>query len=167
MNLKKRGFTLIELLIVIAIIAILAAVAYVALDPLTRFQDSRDSVRWQSAAELASAIKVNQVDNGGAYLTAITDLTAGEVYMITGDGTTSGCNTENAYCETDVTDSNNCVDLSELVNKGYIGSVPVSPNGEGTWTNSLTGFTLTASSTGSITIKACESENSAEISITR
>jgi len=164
---QKKGFTLIELLIVIAIIAILAAVAYVALDPLTRFKDSRDSVRWQAAAELASAIKINQVDNGGAYLQAIADMTPGEVYMISADGTTSGCNSENAYCATDVDDSNNCVDLSELVNKGYIGSIPVSPNGEGTWTKSLTGFTITASTTGAIKIEACEAENSSEIFITR
>lgn len=167
MHHQKKGFTLIELLIVIAIIAILAAVAYVALDPLTRFKDSRDSVRWQSAAELASAIKIHQVDNGGNYLQAIVDMTPGEVYMITGDGTTNACNSENAYCETEVTDSNNCVDLSELVNKGYIGKVPVSPNGEGTWSQSLTGFIMTASTSGAITIEACEAENSSGISITR
>ena len=42
---KRRGFTLIELLVVIAIISILAVVVFVALDPVTRFQDARDSRR--------------------------------------------------------------------------------------------------------------------------
>lgn len=164
---KKRGFTLIELLIVIAIIAILAGVVYVALDPLTRFQDSRDSVRWQNVSEIASAIKLNQVDNGGIYPTAISSLTPGAVYMISADNTTSGCNAQNANCDTPVTNSNNCIDLSGLVTKGYMGKVPVSPNGNGSWTSSITGFTLVASTTGAITITACESEHSSTISVTR
>lgn len=163
----KKGFTLIELLIVIAIIAILAAVVFVALDPLTRFQDSRDSVRWQETSELMSAIKVNQIDNGGYYITEIADLTAGEVYMISGDNTTTGCNAQNALCDVDVEDSNNCVDLSGLVDAGYLGRIPVSPNGEGVWTEAITGYTLMASTTGIIKITACESENSTSISITR
>ena len=41
-----KGFTLIELLVVIAIIATLAVLVYVALDPVRRFQESRNSRRW-------------------------------------------------------------------------------------------------------------------------
>ena len=162
-----KGFTLIELLIVIAIIAILAGVVYVALDPLTRFKDARDSNRWSDTSALLSAIKVNQVDNGGAYLAAIAAMTPGEVYMITGDGTTTGCNAQNANCDVAVTDTGNCVNLNGLVTAGYIGKVPVSPNGEGAWTSSITGYTLTASSTGIITITACESENTTAIQVIR
>jgi len=161
----KKGFTLIELLIVIAIIAIIAGVVFVALDPLTRFQDSRDSARWQDASELITAIKVDQVDNGGAYLTAITGMTPGEIYMISSDNTTAGCDTQ--ACDVTVTDSNNCVDLSGLVQQGYIGRIPVSPNGEGAWTSSITGYTLMASTTGIIEVTACEPENSTAITVSR
>lgn len=165
MRLRQRGFTLIELLIVIAIIAIIAAVVFVALDPLTRFRDARDSSRWSDVSAMLSAIKVDQVDNGGAYLTAITNVTAGSVYMI---GTaTSGCDDQNSYCDVDVTNDTACVDLSGLVTEGYLGNVPVSPNGEATWTSSTTGYTLTKASTGIITISACESENSDAISVAR
>ena len=165
--LNKKGFTLIELLIVIAIIAILAAVAYVALDPLTRFRDARDSSRWSDISSILTAIKVNQVDNGGAYLASIAAMTPGEVYMISSDGTTTGCDAQNANCDTDVTASNNCVNLSGLVTAGYLGKVPVSPNGEGTWTDSISGYTITASSSGIITIDACESENTEKIQVIR
>lgn len=162
---KNQGFTLIELLIVIAIIAIIASVAFVALDPLTRFRDARDSARWSDVAAVASAIVVDQVDNGGQYLTAIASTTAGEVYMI---GTaTTGCDDQNAQCDTAISSDTNCVDLSGLVSEGYLAELPVSPLGEGTWDSSVTGYTLTRSSTGAVTIRACESENTTEILIAR
>lgn len=162
-----KGFTLIELLIVIAIIAILAAVVYVALDPLTRFRDARDASRWSDVSAVLSAVKVDQVDNGGSYLAAIEALTDGDVYMITGDGTVTGCNAQNAFCDTPVTGAASCVDLSALVTDGYLGDVPISANGEGTWTTSITGYTLTKAATGVISISACESENTTEIKVTR
>ena len=163
----KKGFTLIELLLVIAIIAILAAVVFVALDPLRRFQDSRDSSRWQDVAAVVSAIKVDQVDNGGDYLSDIDSLSYGSVYMIVDGNTTSGCDDQNAYCDENVSGDSYCVDLSGLVDQGYLSDVPVSPDGDGTWTSDISGYTLTASSTGQVTVRACESENSTDIYITR
>lgn len=167
---RNKGFTLIELLIVIAIIAIIAAVVFVALDPLTRFQDSRDASRWQDISAVMSAIKVDQVDNGGAYLASITALTSGEVYMITDGAVALGCDDANADCLTDVaglTPDDNCVNLAGLATEGYIGDVPISPNGDGTWVASSTGYTLQADSTGIITIRACEGEGGTELTISR
>ncbi len=164
---QNKGFTLIELLIVIAIISIIAAVIFVALDPLTRFQDSRDSARWQDVSALVTAIKVDQVDNGGAYLADITALTASSTYMITDGNVTAGCDDQNAYCDTVVSSDSSCVDLADLVDEGYLGDVPVSTSGEGAWTSSITGYTITRWSTGTITVRACESENSSEIFIAR
>lgn len=160
---NKKGFTLIELLIVIAIIAILAAVAFLALDPLTRFRAARDASRWSDSSALVSAIKVNQVDNGGSYLTAVDNMTTGTVYMI--GGGTSGCD---LTCNTPVSTSTACVDLSGLVTTGYIGKVPVSPNGSGTWNASTTGYTIQKDTSGIVTVRACEKENSTvEIKIVR
>ena len=163
----RQGFTLVELLIVIAIIAIIAAVVFVALDPLTRFKDSRDSTRWQEVAELMNAIKIDQVDNGGYYIAAVSNTVSGEVYMVTDGVISNGCDDENNFCDTDVTDDDNCVDLSSLVTGGYIGDVPVSSNGLGTWTSTTTGYTLQRDSTGILTVRACESENSSEIWVAR
>ena len=157
------GFTLIELLIVIAIISIIAAVVFVALDPLTRFQDARDASRWQDTTALLSGIKIDQVDNGGSYITAITNMTSNTVYMV---GTAvTGCDVP--ACDVVVVADDSCVDLTGLVTEGYLGSVPVSPNGEGTWDATLTGYTLTKASTGIITVQACESENSTSIFLSR
>ncbi len=164
---NNKGFTLIELLIVIAVIAILAAVVFVALDPLTRFRDARDSRRWADITEELNAIKVDQIDNGGAYLAAIAATNAGEVYMVTDGVVASGCDDQNAFCDTNVTSDTSCVDLSGLVTEGYLGGIAVSPNGAGTWTSSLSGFTLQRGATGIITVRACESENTTEIWVAR
>ncbi|MBU0661175.1 prepilin-type N-terminal cleavage/methylation domain-containing protein [Patescibacteria group bacterium] len=164
---QKKGFTLIELLIVIAIIAIIAGVVFVALDPLRRFQDARDARRWSDIAELANAIKIDQVDNQGPYLTAIADATAGQVYLI-GDcaaGATGAPVID--YCTTDPTQAA-CLDLGGLVTQGYLGQVPISPNGDGTWSASTTGYTLQKDAVGIITIRSCEEEGSTtEISVVR
>ena len=166
---SSAGFTLIELLIVVAIIAILASVIFVALNPLTRFQDSRDSVRWQDVSAISQAIKLDQVDNGGNYLYAIANMTSGTVYMISSVGTLSGCDNNNIYCDVNVDSDGACVDLSGLVVDGYIGKVPVSPNGDPdvTWGENITGYTLERESSGIIHVRACERENSNEIIISR
>lgn len=160
-----RGFTLIELLIVIAVIAILAAVAFVALDPLTRFRDTRDARRWSDISALMSAIKADQVDSRGNYLTAIQNMTASQIYMVGTDA--AACDTYNANCDTDVSAATNCVNVSGLVTAGKMGGIPISPNGAGTWTAGHTGYTLQRDATGIITVRACESENTTEIFLAR
>ena len=166
----EKGFTLIELLIVIAIIAILAAVAFVALDPLTRFQDSRDAARWTDVTALLSAIKVDQVDNRGSYVygvntTATTGtVLAGREYMISAATTTTGCNvTECAVIDT----TDECVNLQDLATEGYLGELPVSPDGDGAWSSAYTGYYMIKNANGSITIGACEAEGTSSITVTR
>lgn len=162
---KGSGFTLIELLIVIAVIAILAGVVFVALNPLKRFQDTRDARRASDINAILSAIKVDQVDNGGSYDATITGLTAGSVYMIGTD--VAGCDDQNAVCDTDVTADGSCVDLTTLATQGYIGSIPTSPNGDGTWVVGETGYTISRAASGILTVRACESEGTTEISASR
>lgn len=164
---NKKGFTLIELLIVVAIMAIIAAVVFVSLDPLKRFQDSRDSVRWQQASQILTAIKLDQLDNGGSYMGAVDDMNTTTIYMITSNGAVSGCDDKNGFCDVSVSNDSACVDLTGLVTDGYLSKVPVSPNGDGTWTEAYTGYTLQKSSNGSIVIRSCESENSTEIELSR
>ena len=165
-NLNNKGFTLIELLLVIAIIAILALLIFVALDPASRFKDARDSRRISDVNTILTAIKINQIDNKGSYLTAIQNASTTSIYMIGSctSGATSTAVTD--YCDTDPTKSV-CLNLGGLVSGGYLGSFPISPNGSGTWNASTTGYTLQKATSGSITIASCESENTDEILLTR
>ena len=163
---NSKGFTLIELLIVIAIISIIAAVVFVALDPLTRFQDARDSSRWSDVSAVISAVKIDQVDNGGSYLASVASTTAGEVYMIGACASGANAAAVTDYCDTNPTQAV-CVDIAGLVTEGYLGEVPVSSDGSGAWSASVTGYTVEREASGIVHVRACESENSDEIAISR
>jgi len=165
---KQKGFTLIELLIVVAIIGIIASVIFVALNPLMRFRDSRDSARWQDVASIVGAISLDQVDNGGIYHDTIDNLDDEEVYMITDGSVSVDCDEQNLYCDTNINEDSDCVNLDFLVDEGYLGDIPVSPDGEGSWSAAQTGYTIEKDSdTGIITVRSCESENTSEIFIVR
>jgi len=128
---SRRGFTLIELLIVIAVMAILTTVVFVALNPLARFQDSRNSRRWSDVNAILGAIKLHQVDNGGSYLDSITAnaLTDGignvQNFMIS---TKDDVNFTGTICGGATVLDDAEIDLNELVGKGYLPKLPFDPN---------------------------------------
>lgn len=163
----QKGFTLIQLIILIIIIAVLITVIFIVLDPFTRFKDSRDSDRWRDVTYILDAIKEDQANNNGSYSSSIFDMNVGEVYMVTKGVHVSGCNVQNANCHINITDSDNCVNLEELITKEYLEEVPISPNGQGIWSSSASGYTLQRNSNGIIIVRACESENADEIWIAR
>lgn len=156
---NSRGFTLIELLIVIGIIAILAAAVFVALNPLKRFEDSRDARRRSDIAAILSAAKVDQVDNGGTYLAAISGITAGQNHIVGTNGAT-GCNTGCAA----VTTQANCIDLTPLVTEGYLGEVPKDPSNG---TDLKTGYYISRATSNLVTIGACTPEGVVSMSLSR
>lgn len=155
---QQQGFTLIELLIVIAIIVVLAAAVFVALNPAKRFQDSRNARRSSDVASILSALKTDQIDNGGTYLTAVAALTVDTEYTIGTDAV--GCN---AGC-TAVTTEAACADLTGLVTDGYLGSVPFDPS---SGTAAETDYYIMRNTAGTITVGACDAENGATVSLTR
>ncbi len=157
-NNKQSGFTLIELLIVVAVIAILAAAVFVALDPVQRFQESRDSSRWSDISSLANAVAVDQVDNGGAYLGVIGSMTADSAYQIgtAASGCDSGCTAQTTAAA--------CVDLTALVTEGYLGSVPMDPS---SGTAAETDYYLIRNTAGTIEAGSCDPEAAATISVTQ
>lgn len=177
-NYNKQGFTLIELLIVIAVMAILTTVVFVALNPLARFQDSRNSRRWSDVNAILGAIKLNQVDNGGAYLPSITaqaftDGVGNEInFLISTKDTVdlTGLNCAGAL------GVNGVVDLKELVDKGYLPKMPFDPNDtqvvEADGDVDKTMYYLRVEANSAVTVGACTAEKGSAaivptISVTR
>ncbi|MCX6799909.1 MAG: type II secretion system protein, partial [Candidatus Falkowbacteria bacterium] len=93
MRKKLQGITLLELLITIGIFSILATVLVFAINPVKRFQDSRDLARWSDVNAILSAIKIDKINNFGNYMVAIKSIpiaSSSEVFMITDGGASSG-----------------------------------------------------------------------------
>lgn len=154
----KQGFTLIELLIVVAVIAILAAAVFVALNPVQRFQDARNSRRSNDLTNLVTAIKTDQVDNGGSYIAAVSGLTKDLYYTL---GTSAnGCDTG---CTAHTTQAS-CADLSGLVTEGYLGSIPFDPS---TGAAANTDYYISRHTNGTVEVGACDAEGTAVINYTR
>ncbi len=165
-NKINKGFTLVELLIVIGVIAILAAFAFVALNPLARFQDARNAQRWTDVNAILAAIKLDQIDNGGTYMSDIIDLTD-ELYYQVGNG--SACLDTCSNLTVILQDA--CIDLAELVDEGYLAGVPIDPSDTNAGTDE-TRYYISKHANGSLTVGSCSEElgsNSAipDISITR
>ncbi len=113
---KKEGFTLIELLIVIGIIAILAAAVIVTINPGRQFSQARDATRERHISTLFNTFLSYQVENLGSW---------GDLVIPEGDA--------EEICNTNLTPTPNCasldlVDISALVNEGFINQLPVRPS---------------------------------------
>ncbi len=157
---KKIGFTLVELLIVIGVIAILASLAFVALKPLARFQDSRNTQRRTDVSAILGAIKLDQVDNGGAHHANITNLSDNTYYQI-GEAST-GCDT--ACSNPSVILQSACVNLLYLIDEGYIADIPIDPNADNA-SSDTTGYYIYKYDSGQIAIGSCHEELGSNASI--
>ncbi|KKT35608.1 MAG: hypothetical protein UW24_C0006G0018 [Parcubacteria group bacterium GW2011_GWA2_44_12] len=162
---EQTGFTFIEIMGVFAIIMVLAGIAMVGLRPQDQFKKGRDAERFSDTATVAEAIKLYLVDHGGAHIPAVAGMSADTIAMIGTD--TAECDLQNVWCDSPVAEPNACVDVSGLVASGYLAEVPVSPEGKTVWTSGKTGYTLEKVSGGVITVRACESEITDEIFLSR
>lgn len=153
---QKKGFTLIELLVVIAILAALAVTVFVALNPAQRLKDSRDTRRVSDVDTILTAIHAYIVDNKGAYPAG---LTAGMSEAQLGTSAT-GCTVSTGGCSVATAA---CVDLTTPLVK-YFKSVPLDPNGG---TAAKTNYSVAVDTNGIVTVKACGTEGTTNISASR
>lgn len=158
---NQGGFTLIELLVVIGILAILLAITLIALNPTQHFQGARNSQRSSDVTAILDSIYEYQAANTGNLPASVQGLTAATTYDIRSTAAVG-----------------NKVDLCANLVPTYVADMPLDPDTNfGTKTGATacaggtdtyaTGYTITKSATGRITVSAPHAENSATISVTR
>lgn len=146
----SKGFTLIELLLVVAIIALLALTVIVALNPVKRLQDSRNAHRYSDVDSILTAVNEYVVDNNGSLPTGITTTEQQLGTCVSGGNTV--CTTAAAAC----------VDLTTPLAK-YLKSIPIDPLGSA----STTFYSIVKDANNIVTVKACDAEDGATITISR
>jgi prepilin-type N-terminal cleavage/methylation domain-containing protein len=121
-NKKVKAFTLIEILIVITIIAIIVTAIIILVRPGQKLAEARDAGREGHIDGLQSAIYVYRVDHGEYPVNIPNYLTDGEKEV---------CNTNiiDEEDEATVCAAADLVDISILVEEGYLAAIPVDPLG--------------------------------------
>ncbi|HZE87875.1 MAG TPA: type II secretion system protein [Methylomirabilota bacterium] len=158
----QKGFTLIELLIVITIIVALAVTVFVALNPVQRLKDARDARRTADVETILTAIHEAIVDNKG---TLPSNMGGAGAEIQIGNGS-SGCAIATGGCSVVATVCADIMTGSTNVAK-YLKSQPTDPTGGVTYTASKSGYSVAVDVNGLITVKACGTEGSTNISQSR
>ena len=153
----QHGFTLLEILLVVAAIAILAGIVIVAINPNRQLGQARNAQRQSDVNTILNAVYQYAIDNNGTLPIGI-DANTGAFQVLGTAG--SGCD---ATCGVVATVST-CLNLSSDLVPTYIVGIPQDPS-TGTAVN--TDYYINQDANSRITVGACDSEQSATISITR
>ena len=174
MNFKsEEGISFIKPLVFVLVFVIIIASSLFFFDPIRKFESARDAERWSDVSLILNAIKDYQKNNEGSFLKKMDGIYTDEWYMIVSGPMKVGCDNSNAFSDIEIYNDDYCIDISKLVEEGYLGSVPVSPAGKIQWDAGLnnshkgTGYALMLDEDGVLYIQACESENVSEILIIR
>jgi prepilin-type N-terminal cleavage/methylation domain-containing protein len=149
---NKQGFTLIEILLVVAAIAILAGIVILAINPNKQLGETRNAQRRADIATILNATYQYSIDNNGTLPTIPTGtcslVAANQVCKLTATGT----------CSTGI-------DLSVLTTaEKYLTSMPIDPTVSST---NGSGYYMSKSANGRVTVCAPSAEQSATITVTR
>lgn len=153
---KRKGFTLVELLVVMAILAILFTLVLIAVNPVRQTQQANNTKRRSDVNAIINATNQYAADNAGV-------LPTGVITTLRIIGTSAGA------CDTTICagefPSASCLDLGGMITPRYIASMPYDPT---TGTAANTRYAIkTSVSDSRLTVKACDAELGATISVTQ
>lgn len=143
-KLNNKGFTLLEILLVVAAIAILAGIVILAINPGKQLADTRNAQRRSNVNTILSAVYQYAIDNNGDIPAAVTA------------SSTEICRTSSCT---------GLIDLAVLTTaEKYLTAMPTDPTGVST---NGSGYSISKSVNGRITVSAPSAEQSAVIAVTR
>ena len=148
----NKGFTLIEILLVVAAIAILAGIVILAINPNKQLGETRNAQRRADVNTILNATYQYAIDSNGTLPAIPTGscalVAANQICKATATGT----------CSTGV-------DMSVLTTaEKYLTSMPIDPTVSST---NGTGYYISKSANGRVTVCAPSAEQAAVITVTR
>ncbi len=149
----NKGFTLIEILLVVAAIAILAGIVILAINPIKQLGETRNAERRADVNTILNAVYQYAIDNNGNLPTLVTGACGNDV------ATKQICKlAPGGDCPTGT-------DLSVITtSEKYLTAMPTDPTGVST---DGTGYYITKTANGRVTVCAPSAEQGAPISVTR
>lgn len=153
----QKGFTLIELLVALTIVTILAVSVYVALNPAQRLKDAKDARRATDVENILTAVHQYIVDNKGN-ATAL-GLSTTEEQLGTA---ASGCTISNSDCTVTAVA---CRNLATPLAK-YLKTIPFDPDST-LGSDAQKGYSIQQDANGIVTVKACYTDGTTTISVSR
>lgn len=153
-KLLQNGFTLIELIGIISFITLLTAVVFIVLNPVQRFSDAKNTIRFTDVNKIMTAVYQSVTHSNG-------ELPAGlSVAMsVTQVGTAaSGCDSSCAQAT-----ASSCVNLNGSLAK-YLKNMPQDPE---LGSSQATGYYVVIDGNNVLTVGACTSENDIDIAVSR
>ncbi|MDP3970177.1 MAG: hypothetical protein Q8P90_00590 [bacterium] len=146
----KNGYTSIEIFLVVGVLVLLGAVAFIAINPEQKIDLAQDETRREDAYALLNAFFDYSEKHEGAYIPGVQ--ANGDVHMIATQ-TSPDCIINS--CNVDY-----CTDFSALISEGFLVTMPFDPDGSGLYSPAVgaTGYTLSVSRNGNVTVVACGAE---------
>lgn len=147
MNKKDlQGFTLLKIILVAAAMAILAGIVILTVNPNAQLSDTKNAQRRVDINIILNAVYKYSVDNNGAIPAGVT---SSSTEICKDGGTCTGL-----------------VNLGVLItNEKYLTSMPVDP--AGAISTNGTGYYISKSTNGRITVSAPQAEQEVTINVTR
>jgi prepilin-type N-terminal cleavage/methylation domain-containing protein len=139
----RRGFTLPEVLVVVGILSILAVIAIVAIDPVSRFEDARNSRRLSDIQAIAGVLHQYTIDHKGVFPSGLNNQ---ERQIGTAS---SGCSLITDECSVK---EDSCLDLTAAITP-YLHGVPNDPSGG---TREFTRYSVRIGDNNAIIVRACD-----------
>lgn len=152
----KDGFTLLEILLVVGIISILAGIVILAINPTKQLGDTRNAQRRSDVLTILNAAYQFSIDNSG-YLPASTTLTTTACSLADDEIGVDDASVINLYDELVVSSGDTT----------YLVEMPTDPQATSTASGAGTGYAITKTSSGRLTVCAPLAENDVTISVTR
>ncbi len=145
---KEKRPILLEVLVSIAVLAVVGGVVYMILNPQKNEEDLRNSMRSQNVVEIARAVK-SYVDTTGNLL---------DMIPLNRECASIG----NEICKESSIDCKGYIDISALVDEGYLSEIPVDDlrtSGNGT------GYYISHDGDGNLLVCAPYAERGVDISL--